>query len=87
MMNHTTRYTGTKMGKLLRSRGIRFDWFAAQVGVSKAAVTRWINGDRTIGRAHAERAAEVLDVPFDLLFESPIGDTNEPIGDRERLAS
>ena len=78
MMNHTARYTGTKMGQLLLSRGIRFDWLAAQVGVSKATVTRWVNGSRTIGRSHAERAAEVLGVPFDLLFESPIGDSSEP---------
>jgi transcriptional regulator with XRE-family HTH domain len=78
MMNDTTRYTGTKMGKLLLSRGIRFDWFAAQVGVSKAAVTRWANGSRTIGHAHAERAAEVLSVPFDLLFELPIGEETTP---------
>lgn len=87
MMNHTTRYTGTKMGHLLRSRGIRFDWLAAQMGVSKASITRWAGGDRTMSRTHAERAATVLNVPFDLLFESPIGDEVSPIGDSERLAS
>lgn len=85
MMNQTTRYSGIKMGHLLRSRGIRFDWLAAQMGVSGAAVTRWIKGDRTMSQEHAKRAATILGVPFDLLFESPKGDEIDLISDAERI--
>lgn len=87
-MNATTeRYSGIKMGRLLRSRGIRFDWFAQQMSVSGASITRWTKGDRTMDRAAAERAAQVLGVPFDLLFDSPIGNEVTPSGTNKETAA
>lgn len=78
-MKNMDRYSGIKMGRLLRSRGIRFDWFSEQMGVSGASVTRWTKGDRSMDRISAQRAADVLAVPFDLLFDEPIGTGSERI--------
>jgi transcriptional regulator with XRE-family HTH domain len=65
-----TRFSGSKIGDVLSAQGRRRDWLAAQVGVSASTVTRWINGDIAISRAHAERVASVLGVPFFVIAES-----------------
>jgi transcriptional regulator with XRE-family HTH domain len=78
MMTDTARYSGIKMGQTIRTRGLRFDWVAAQLGVSKSAVSKWVNGHQTMDRAVALRASALLGVPFDLLFDSPKGDAEIP---------
>ncbi len=75
------------MGQLLKSRGIRLDWFADQLGVSGASITRWSKGSRTMDRTTAERAAQILNLPFFMLFESPKGNSSDPISNSERAAS
>lgn len=75
------RYSGTNLSSVLNHQGRRKDWLASQVGVSPSAVSRWIGGSRLIDEKTARRIAEVLDVPFSLLFESPKGDDLDPIGD------
>lgn len=82
-MEQNLRYSGIKMGQTIRTRGLRFDWFAQQLGVSKSAVSKWVNGHQTMDRATALRAAALLGVPFDLLFEFPIGNEKAP----NRIAS
>jgi len=67
------RYTGTKIRETLHAQGRRQDWLAFQLGVSPATVNRWIKGGRSIDHTNAVKVAQILGVPFFLLFESPIG--------------
>lgn len=70
-MNETTdRFTGTKIKIVLMEQGRRQDWLANQVGVSQSTVTRWLKGELPIRSDHATKIAQVLGVPFGLLFES-----------------
>jgi transcriptional regulator with XRE-family HTH domain len=77
-MRYTDRFTATKIGTVLAEQGRRQDWLAEQVGVSGAALNRWIKGRRTIDRATAERIAAVLDVDLLLLIDVPKGSCHEP---------
>lgn len=58
------------IGAVLTAQGRRKDWLASQVGVSASTVTRWISGEITISRPHAERVASVLGVPFFVVAKS-----------------
>src|SRR5690606_30731627 len=80
MRNSTERYTGTKIGMVLREQGRRQDWLATRIGVTPATVNRWIHGTRSIDRKDAVKVAAVLDVPFSLLFDMPIGIVRTPKG-------
>lgn len=62
-------------------------WLARQLGVTPAAVNRWVKGERTIDRANAERIAALLGIPFYLLFDIPKGMGNIPKEQHQELAS
>jgi len=78
MIERDLRYTGTKIRETLEAQGRRQDWLAAQIGVSPAAVNRWIKGSRSVDHANALKISQILGVPFFLLFDVPIGTTNVP---------
>jgi transcriptional regulator with XRE-family HTH domain len=81
------RYTGTKIRSALVAQGRRQDWLARQVGISAAMLNLAMSGKRTLGSDVAERISLVLQVPFDLLFDSPIGSKSSPIGSSEEPAA
>lgn len=85
-MKTQPRYSGTKMGRALRQQGRRFDWFASEMGVSAATITRWTNGSRRMDRDSAERAARILGIPFVFLFESPESNKNNLTGSKDAAA-
>lgn len=78
MKTHTTSYAGTRIGDILKSRGLRQDWVAAQSGISPAHLCRIINGERGASSAVAERIAGTLQLPFFLVFELPEGSDMRP---------
>lgn len=77
------RYTGTKIGDVLKVQGRRQDWLADQVGLSRSALNMAMKGSRTINAEYATQIAAVLGVPFFMLFESPVGSTELPIGNSQ----
>lgn len=79
-MKNMTRISGTKIGDVLTAQGRRQDWLAERVGVSPAAVNRWVKGSRTVDIETARRIAEILDVPLFLVTNEPIGTHKEPTG-------
>lgn len=80
------RYSGTKIGLVLRAQGRRQDWLAHQLGVSAAALNRWIKGHRQIDVETARRIADILGVPLFLLVDVPIGTDKEPTDSKESAA-
>ena len=72
-MKYTHRLSGTKIGDVLATQGRRQDWLAEQIGVSPAALNRWIRGTRTVDLETARSIARVLDTDFFLLFDVPTG--------------
>lgn len=53
---------------ILDERGIRRDWFASRLGVSRSFISMVESGQRRLTPARRRRAAEVLAVPEHLLF-------------------
>jgi len=71
MKNFSDRLDGTRIGQVLDMQGRRQDWLAAKIGVSPAAVNRWIRGQRKIDVETARKVASALDTPFFMLFDIP----------------
>lgn len=66
---------GTTLSQILRQQGRRQDWFAEQVGVSQATVTRWCLGTHEIADEYVGRIATILGVPSFLIkmsYESDV---------------
>ncbi len=57
--------------RLLAATGLDHATLAAQVGVSRAAVTQWMNGDRLPGQARRRILRELFGVPEGAWDESP----------------
>lgn len=53
---------------ILDERGIRRDWFASRIGVSRSFISMVESGQRRLAPARRRLAAEVLSVPEHLLF-------------------
>lgn len=82
-MNKTPRpETGSTLSQILRAQGRRQDWFAQQVGVSQATVTRWCAGSHEIADEYVERIAEVLGVPSFLIKMSYQSDNSVLVAGR-----
>lgn len=54
---------------VIRESGWRQDHIAAQVGVSKATVTQWVRGGRTLSLRHARALSTLLDEDLGVLVE------------------
>ncbi len=57
--------------RLLAATGLDHATLAAQVGVSRAAVTQWMNGDRLPGQDRRRTLRELFGVPEGAWDESP----------------
>ena len=62
------RYKATHLGAVLECQGRKQRWLAERIGVSGGYVSLIIAGERTVDRKQGEQIAELLDVPFFLLF-------------------
>lgn len=52
---------------ILDSKGIKYIWFAEQLGVGKSLVTQWFNNGIEIPEKHHIRIAEILEIPLNEL--------------------
>jgi transcriptional regulator with XRE-family HTH domain len=68
-MVDTERYGAGNLRAVLHQQGRRQDWLSRQIGVSEALISKVLKGERTLSRAHAERVAAALNVPFFMIFE------------------
>ena len=51
--------TGKELRSILDEKGIKYSWLAAQLSVSEAAITKWMDESMPIS---AERVAEIKTV-------------------------
>lgn len=63
------RYRSTNLAAVIKQQGRFQRWLALQLGVSESMVSKVALGQRTLSRFHAERVAQLLGVPFFVLFE------------------
>jgi transcriptional regulator with XRE-family HTH domain len=63
------RYRSTNLAAVIKGQGRFQRWLAGQVGISESLISKVALGQRTLDRRRAERVAEVLGVPFFVLFE------------------
>lgn len=70
------RYRSTNLALVIREQGRFQKWLAQQLGVSESFVSKVVLGHRTLGRVQAERVAQILGVPFFVLFELHEGNGN-----------
>lgn len=63
-------YSGARIKQILEHQGRRQEWLAERTGRSKFDVSRFLSGARRMPDEFAERSAELLDVPLELLAET-----------------
>lgn len=68
-MNEAPRYTATNLSDTLDAKGLKQSWIARQVGISKSLMSKIAAGDRTVDAETGTRIAELVGVPFFLVFE------------------
>jgi len=54
--------------ELLKSRGLKQNWLAQKIGVSKVTVSNWCSGKSMPKKEHLQRISELLDVPVKSLI-------------------
>jgi plasmid maintenance system antidote protein VapI len=79
-MEKQRRYRAIGLSEELRRQGRYQRWLARRVGVHEVTLSLAANGHRTIPEELANRIAEVLDVPFFVLFE--LTDVSKNLTDR-----
>lgn len=66
----TTRYRAKpELKTTLRNQGRMAAWVAERIGMSRPQMSHVLAGRRTLTAKEAERVAELIGVPFFLLFE------------------
>ncbi len=68
-MERRAIYQATGLKAVLAAQGRRQDWLARQVGVSEQLISSALSGRRNLTREVAERVANVLGVPFFVVFD------------------
>lgn len=85
-MSNEPRYDATLLAQVLRDQGRKQRWLASAIGTHESLVSEWVNGRRTIGERRARQIADILGMPFYLLF--PVTDVTESVtSQKERVAS
>lgn len=79
-------YSGTNLGRLIESQGLRQDWIAKRAGISKSHLSRIILGERLASEPVAQRIADVLRVDLFFAFELPTRNDKEPSGSHDTKA-
>lgn len=87
-MDANTRYTGKQLGQILDAQGRKRRWLCSRVnGLHEWNLSRYISGTSTVDRAMAERIAEVMQVPFGMLFELHGAERSDASTDEEGQAA
>ena len=68
-ISHDERYVATNLAEVIAAQGRRRNWLAERVGVSESLISKIVAGTKTADRVLGERIADVLGVPFGVLFE------------------
>lgn len=68
-MKHEETYTATNLKQVIRSRGLRQEWVAGQAGITPETLSRIAARRRNTTAETGKRIADVLQLPFYLLFE------------------
>lgn len=78
-------YRATGLQATLKTQGRKARWLAEKVGVHESLLSKAMKGQRTINAETAAKIADLLGVPFFVLWRSPDGDnmTPEAIGEEE----
>jgi transcriptional regulator with XRE-family HTH domain len=84
-MEEQARYTGTRLGLVMKEQGRTKRWLAQRIGVSESLVGKVISGDRTMPEYKARLAAAALGLPFGVLFELRDGGILLPAEEREAI--
>jgi len=69
-MNEINKTEGTaqKVKQLLDQRGLKYSWFASQLGVTNHTVSRYLAGKSAIPRTKHQRIAAILDLSVAEIF-------------------
>jgi transcriptional regulator with XRE-family HTH domain len=68
-VNSGARYVSTNLAAVLEAQGRMRRWLAERVGVSESLISKVLARTKTVDQALGERIADVLGVPFSVLFE------------------
>jgi transcriptional regulator with XRE-family HTH domain len=71
-------YRATGLQATLKTQGRKARWLAEKVGVHESLLSKAMKGQRTINAETAAKIADLLGVPFFVLWKSPDGDTIAP---------
>lgn len=83
----SSRYTATpELRRQISLQGRKAAWVARQIGVSKAQMSRVLDGTRTLAERDARVVAALLGVDFSSVFEFPDGFSGYPNGSTEDAA-
>jgi hypothetical protein len=67
--SYRERYVATNLADVIAVQGRRRNWLAERAGVSESLLSKIISGTKTADRVLGERIADLLGVPFGVLFE------------------
>lgn len=77
-MDESTQFRATGLHDTLRTQGRKARWLAEKAGVSESLLSHAMKGRRTVNATAANRIAELLGVPFFVLWELSDGDKSSP---------
>jgi transcriptional regulator with XRE-family HTH domain len=69
MKDMTPRYRATNLEETLEAQGRTRAWLGRQLGQHRSYVVHVAKGRRTVSESTARRIAELLGVPFFMIFE------------------
>lgn len=82
------RYRATdKLRRTIDDQGLRYDWLAARVGLSKSFFSKVLRQHKTISESDARLIAALLRAEFGVLFEVPGSASKVPFGSSNREAA
>ena len=56
--------------ELIKSRGIKQQWLAEQIGVTRLTISNWVNGKYIPKPEHIEKLAEILNVDKQIIIHA-----------------
>ena len=80
-MNEINKTEGTaqKVKQLLDQRGLKYSWFATQLGVTSHTISRYLSGKSAIPKSKHQRIADILAVTPAEIFDDNIYQSNTKI--------
>lgn len=85
-MSESTQFRATGLHDTLKTQGRKARWLAQKAGISESLLCHAMKGRRTVNATAANRIAELLGVPFFVLWKLSDGDQNSPSENGEQAA-